>query len=237
MLKSFFLFLVATISIVNFSHAQAASYTDPAQAYKRILSEKGSEGSFQRIGNFKVVGTSFLYGGNLLSNVYFKNGSVKNVMITYDTYRQELSFNMGSGDNTLINQLNGLDSFTIRADENTVYKTDLRFVNVEQFDTTQKLFLQKVATGPRFNLYKSYKSDLSYVSTNYIQSELRQFDLNYDYYYTDIQSPGLKKLKTGSRAVKKEFNDIKDISFIVDVKGYNSNPELSLIKVFTHLNN
>ena len=195
-----FAILSAVIFFYSFNDvkAQAASYSDPAQAYLRVLLEKGGESNQQQVGTFKVVGTSFLYGGNLIGDVYFKNGSAKNVLITYDTYKQSLGVNAGDDGKALMKQLEELDSFVLKAGPKTEFKTDLKFISILPLDSSKKLFLQRVVTGPRFNLYKAYTSDLGYVSTNYIQSELRQFDLNYTYYYTDNTKPGLKKLKLSS---------------------------------------
>ncbi len=233
-------FICSALLTSTIVFGQAASYFDPAQAYLRLLLEKGHEGSQQQIGNFKVVGTSNLYGGNHVGNVYFKNWHVKHALLTYDTYKQVVAINVGQDDKSLIKEVNELDSFILKAGEKTDFKSDLKFINVAQFDSSKKFFLQIVSMGPRFNLYKAYKTELGYVSTNYIQSELRQFDLNFEYFYTDSQKTGLRKLKIAPGAVKKEFKsikDIKDISSITDSDEYNYNIELSMIRIFSVLNN
>jgi hypothetical protein len=74
------------------------------------------------------------------------------------------------------------------------------------------------------------------VSTNYVQSELRQFDINYDYYYTDAQKPGLKKLKKNGDGIKKEFKTVRDLSVVAELSDYALNPEEVLQKVFMELN-
>jgi hypothetical protein len=216
--------------------SQATMYLDPALVYQKLMLEKGGEANVQKIGNFKVKGTQYLYGGYQTGDVYFKNGSIKNVSVSYDTYRQLLAIHVGDKGQSLVKQLNELDSFFLKADQNTSFKTDLKFVNVGQYDSTKKVFLQVVSSGPRFNLYKAYKSDLAIVSENYIQSDLRQFDLNYEYYYIDAKSPGLKKLKQSAKALKKEFGDIKDISSIVNDEGFGRHLEASLMKIFSLIN-
>ncbi len=240
-MKYLILSLLLLITITNHINGQstlgqASNYQDPAQALQKIMMQKSERGSLQLIGNYKVLGSSYLYGGNQVGDVYFKNGNVKNVLVTYDTYRQLLEINIGKGDKSLIKTLNELDSFTINAGEKPD-QPELKFVSVTQFDSSKKLFLLRVVMGSRFNLYKSYTSELGYVSDNYIQSELRQFDLNYMYYYTDNLKPGLKKLKASVSAIKKEFKDVKDVSSVVKQDDYNLNPELALIKVFSQLNN
>jgi hypothetical protein len=236
MKKSLILFSTLLLSISGL-HAQQGSYSDPAQAYLRLLLEKGTgETDAQYVGNFKVRGTSYLYGGNLWGNAYFGNGSAKNIQITYDTYKQVLALNSGDASKSMVKQLNDLDSFSLTASDKTDFQTDLHFINASLVDSSKKMFLQVIYSGPRYSLYKAYKSELGYVSTNYVQSELRQFDLKYDYYYSDSQKPGLKKLRTTSNAVKKEFKSITDVSPFVDEEGFSSNPEKALVKVFSAIN-
>ena len=226
--------LFSFVILTNVS-AQATTYYDPAEAVLRILMHKNQTKDRQLIGSFKVLGTSYLYGGNQIGDVYFKNKTVKNVLVTYDTYRQLLEINIGKGDASLKSTLPELDSFRIRNITPEI-REELTFISVTQLDSTKKIFLQRVVTGPRFNLYKAYTSDLDYVSENYIQSELREFKLNYVYYYTDKLNPGLRKLKNSSAGIIKEFKPIKDISRIVDKDSYNNNPETTLINVFAELN-
>jgi hypothetical protein len=102
--------------------------------------------------------------------------------------------------------------------------------------STDKIFLQVMAKGPRFTLYKAYKSTLEIVSSNYVQADLRQFDLNYDYYYTDTQNPGLKKLKKNKDAIRKEFKNVKDLSTFAELENFAQIPDEVLKSVFNVLN-
>ena len=92
-------------------------------------------------------------------------------------------------------------------------------------------------TGKRYSLYKRYKSDLGYVSTNYVQSELRQFDLLFDYFYTDTEGKGVKKLKPNVSSIIKEFKSVKDISSVLTNDAFAVNPDDALKKAFDFLNN
>ena len=69
-------------------------------------------------------------------------------------------------------------------------------------------------------IYKSYTSTLGTVSTNYVQSDLCQFDLLVDYYYSDNAKPGLKKLRLSSKAIKAEFKDIADLTEILNKEDF-----------------
>lgn len=232
----YFLFLLLNIVTIPDVDAQSARYFDPGQAFLRMAIEKGGIETFQRMGNYKVLGTSFLFGPGQVGDIYFKNGHAKNVFVSYDTYKQLLAVNTDDAGKALVKQLNDLDSFTLKATNNSVFKIDLHFINASQLDATQKAFFQKVVTGPRFNLYKAYKSDFGYVQSEQLNTEYRQFELLVEYFYTDIKTPGLKKLKTASNAVKKEFKNIKDVSAIADHEDYDKALELNLIKVFEVIN-
>jgi hypothetical protein len=217
--------------------AQQLSYSDPATAYMRLLLEKSGEGSYQQIGNFKVVGTSYLYGPKLAGDIYTPKEKATNIQLSYNTYNQQIEAYQNNSERPIIMKLAEVDSFRLIAARNADFKEDLLFVNATKLDPSKKFFGQVVASGKRFNLYKAYKSELGYVSTNYVQSELRQFDLNFDYYYSDSAKAGLKKLKVTPGGLKKEFNEIADITTFANDEELGTNPEYALRKIFTVLNN
>ncbi len=113
----------------------------------------------------------------------------------------------------------------------------MKFVYGSVLGSADKCYYEEIYTGKRFSVYKRYKSDLGYVSSNYIQSELRQFDLGYEYFYTDTESKVVKKLKPNAGSVIKEFKNIKDLSPVADNDAFTVNPEDALRKIFNYLNN
>jgi hypothetical protein len=66
---------------------------------------------------------------------------------------------------------------------------------------------------------------------------LRQFDLNFDYYYTNQADQKIKKLKLNSSAIQKEFKTKTGITEFFQSEEFSNNPEQALIKVFQFLNN
>ena len=232
-----FLFVANFILLLNIASAQQLSYSDPATAYMRLLLEKSGEGSYQQIGNFKVVGTSYLYGPKLAGDIYTTKERATNIQLSYNTYNQQVEAYQNNSEKPIIMKLADVDSFRLIAARNSDFKEDLLFVNANKIDASRKFFAQHVIAGKRFNLYKAYKSELGYVSTNYVQSELRQFDLSYEYYYSDSTKPGLKKLKVTPGGLKKEFNEIADITSFANDEELSTNPEYVLGKIFVVLNN
>lgn len=230
-----FLSLIVAMLTIKIIVAQAASFTDPAQAYYRILLEKNASATI-RIGSYLVKGTPYLFGENNFSIVYLQNTPVQKIIVNYNTYTQELEI---FTDNK-VNKINSeeLDSFLLKPlPESEGFNKPLLFVNGKYlYDKAKNQFYQNVATANRFSLYKKYYSDLGYVSTNYIQSELREFDLKYDYYYTDTTTKMLKKLKLSNGSIIKEFKKIKDVSSVIGDEQIISNPEAILTKVILYLN-
>jgi hypothetical protein len=74
------------------------------------------------------------------------------------------------------------------------------------------------------------------MTTNYIQAELRQFDISYEYLYKSSSEKSVKKLKASRSAVLKEFKAVKDLSSNFDNEAFVGNPESTLKKVFEELN-
>jgi hypothetical protein len=229
-----FLFLPFLFCCFNATSQQAA-YTDPAEAYvKLVLDNQNNPNEYTRIGTFKVKGTQMLYGGKQQGSVFTPSGSGNNVTLSYDTYYQQLQIAQG-GQNILLKDCKEVDSFsmTVKIDE---VEQVLNFINASQLKPGSNFFLQKVVPDGRFRLYKKYTSELGYISTNYIEPGLRQFNLNYEYYYIDTAKNELKKLKPNINSIVKEFKQVKDVSPLLDKETFNFNPEAAIVKVFTDLN-
>jgi hypothetical protein len=194
-----------------------------------------NENSFKRVGGYKVKGTPYLFGGAYKGDVYAKKQVGTQVTIGYDTYQQQLEVYLGSKD-PIVKGFTEVDSFVLRRDSSTLFKEDMFFVNANLLDSTKKFFAMRVYEGTRFSLYKAYYSVLGVVSENYVQTELRQFDLNYDFYYRDNQKPGLVKIKLSPKFLRNEFKEWLNVSSILDLESLNRNPQTELLKIFTSLN-
>jgi hypothetical protein len=229
-----FLTLAVLFASLN-AISQQAAYTDPAQAYNKIvLDNHGNVNEYTRIGAFKVQGTQMLYGGKQTGTVFTSSGTGNNVTLSYDTYYQRLEIMQGA-QNVMVKEAKEVDSFNLTIKINEVEQL-LKFINAGQWKAGSNFFLQEVVTGGRFRLYKKYTSELGMVSTNYIEPGLRQFDLNYEYYYVDTNAKELKRLKPNINSIIKEFKAVKDVSPLLDKENFNYNPEIAMIKVFNELN-
>ncbi|MEO7922510.1 MAG: hypothetical protein ABIR30_02445 [Chitinophagaceae bacterium] len=213
-------------------------WTDPALNHNRLLQQKTSEGAYKLIGPYKVTGTQFLYGEHHKADMFATEAQAFNIFVSYNTYNQEVEFYSTSNpDKALVKEPGEVDSFTIHQDIELEINNPLKFVYGKHLGTNDKFYYQEVYKGERFSLYKRYKSELGIVSNNYIQNDLRQFDLTYEYYYTDTQKKGLKKLKANYSTVIKEFKDVTDLSTSMTSDEFDVNKEAALRKAFEYLNN
>ena len=229
-------FLLITISA---SLAQASgALGDNALNYNRLIIEKTSEGMYKLIGAYKVIGTSYLFGEKNKGNLFSTEAKAFNVFLSYNTYNQEVEFySTANPDRPLIKEPGTVDSFFINSNESLGISSALKFVYGSHLWSSEKAYFKEIYAGKRVSLYKRYKSDLGYVSSNYVQSELRQFDLLYDFFYTDSETKTIKKIKLNSSSINKEFKSIKDVSSTIDNDELSANPEEALKKVFAYLNN
>lgn len=215
-----------------------SGYMDNALNYNRLLREKTADGVYKVIGNFRVVGTPYLYGEKNKGNLFSPEAKAYNIYLSYNTYNQEVEFYSTSNpDKPLVREPGTVDSFVIHDNIELGISKPIKFVYATHIGASDKFYYQEIVSGGRFSLYKRYKSELGFVSSNYVQSELRQFDMTYDYYYTDNTSKGVKKLKATPGSVTKEFKNIKDVSGVATLDSFSMNPEETLIKVFSILNN
>jgi hypothetical protein len=212
-------------------------WTDPALEHNKLLQQQSSDGMYKMIGTFKVVGSSYLFGEHNKADMFGIEAKAYNIFISYNTYNQEVEFySTGNPDKPLVKEPGDIDSFIIQQNIALGITRNLKFVYGSILGAKDKYYFQEVCTGGRFNLYKRYKSELGYVSSNYIQSELRQFDLEFEYYYSDTGSKGLKKIKPNAYSVIKEFKEIKDLSSIISIDAFTVDPENEFRKAFEYLN-
>ncbi|MBL7738596.1 MAG: hypothetical protein JNK14_05205 [Chitinophagaceae bacterium] len=229
------LFAIIFSLSLSASFAQQASYFDPAQAYNRLLIEKNS-GTYRQVSNFKVTGTAYLFGEKNNGAIYTPNETGKDIFITYDTYTQHVIFYPSANGPALTKEPGSVDSFIINKNPEAMLDHDILFVYGSTLGVKDKVYFQAIARGKKANLYKKYTSELGVVSTNYIQSELRQFNINVDYYYADSTGKGLKKLKISSKNITKEFAGIKDLSGIINEDDLTANRENELTRLFGEMN-
>lgn len=218
--------------------SQAQQNIDLAINHNKLLREKQGDGVYKLIGTYKVIGTSFLFGEKNKGNLFTPETKAYNIGLSYNTYNQEVEFYSTSNpDKPLIKSPGEVDSFFFLANPELELTHNIKFVYGTHLNSTEKAYFMEVYAGKRFSIYKRYKSELDYVSSNYIQSDLRQFELTRDYFYYDSEKKAIKKIKPNESNVIREFRDVKDLSGIVSADAFTTNPDGAFIKLFSYLNN
>lgn len=210
---------------------------DNALNYNRLIQQRTEDGVYKLVGVFKVIGTSYLFGEKNKGDLFTPDTKAYNISLSYNTYNQEVEFYSTSNpDKPLVKEIGTVDSFLLKENAEHFITRPLKFVYGPLLGSSEKTYFLEIYAGPRFSVYKRYKCDLGYVSTNYIQSELRQFDLLYEYHYADSAKSGLKKLKANVSNIISEFKKVKDISPVLTVNEFSVDQEAALRKAFEYLN-
>lgn len=230
------LYLFFALLLINYtSKSQAVSFLDPGQAFLKMRLEIDDQ-TFTRIGNYKVTGTQYLFGNQVVGDIHTDVQVGKSVAISYNTYNQTLEIPFENG--FLAKKANEVDSFTFLKGDVTFFKEDLHFISTKKFNVKKDFFLLKVFEGPKYSLYKHYFSDLGIVSTNYVQSDLRQFNLKFEYYYFDHNLPEIKlqKLKTNKTTLSKIFSFSNEVLGLIKGDDFDGNKEDYLKILFLKIN-
>ncbi len=204
---------------------------DPAYAYNKYLVLHG-ERNFTKVGIYRVLGTYYLMGEKHPGAMYSKTETALNIKLSYNTYNQEVAFISSSNlNNPLVKEAGTLDSFRLQKD--SLITEDMLFVYGGLLGSNEKAYFRQM-TDPSQNLvlYKKYKSVLASTS-NYIEADIREFELEVSYYYYNKEKKEFSRLKTGYNAVKKELGFIRNFDTVLDKELLRTNPEAALINLIS----
>jgi len=211
------------------------AWSDPALNHNKMLI---GEGKYLLIGPYKVKGSPYLLGQQHSGDIFSAAEKAWNISLSYNTHNQEVEFfSTSNPGQPLVKEPGTLDSFILHANPAAGIAGPLKFIYGSILGTDDKAYFLEIFTGKRYSVYKKYRSELGYDTDNYGQSELRIFELQYDYFYKDNETKGIKKLKKNSVQVIKEFSSIKDLSVILTPEGFTAYPDEALRKAFEYLNN
>lgn len=229
-LVSFFC-LVSLLCNAQFNN----SFVDPALAYNKVNGEKMDGVGYVNVGSFKVKGSPYIYGETLKGDVYHSGKIASGVVFKINNYSKELQVTTDVPGKYFMVSIDDLDSLVLPAVKNEFLAADIKFISSKAKDAKLKCFLEPLQKGERYTLYKSYSTELAIPSDNYVQSDLRIFDLQVQYYYADNQNPGsLKSVKANKKGLGKTFKgtNASEILENIDMSG---NQDLALTKFFTFL--
>ncbi|MBK6937747.1 MAG: hypothetical protein IPH18_13310 [Chitinophagaceae bacterium] len=206
--------------------SEMRGWTDPALQHNKLLQEQTGDGMYKLIGPYKVIGSSFLFGEPLKGDMFSPGTKAYNIKLSYNTYNQEVGFlSVQNSGTPLVKEPGDLDSFIIQRDTALDIQFPMKFIYGSLLGVKDKAYYLELFKGDKFNLYKKYSSELGINTSNILQSELRQFDLNYEYYYAETGVKGLKKIKANANGFIKEFKRIKDLTGLIGENNFAVNPE------------
>jgi len=235
-MRKSFLFAAMLTAIAGYSQAYNGSYNfrgDPATNYNKHMVGH-SERTYVQIGPHKVLGTYFLFGSNHLGNIYSPEQKAENIHLSYNTYNQQLEFTSTSNpDKPLVKEPGELDSFVLRSD--SLIENDMFFVYGSVLGSTDKAYFQRITDPSKKEvLYKRYKSAIG-VPTNYVEADMRQFEMEISYYVYNRETKDFHRLKHNYQAIKKEYGSVPNFASLVTKPEVESNPEKALRKLFNSL--
>ena len=141
-MKKLFLFLIVCSCAFELN-AQAAAYTDPAQAYLRLALEKNAGGGESvRVGTYKVIGTPYLFGEQHLGSIYTKDGNASNIKLSYNTYNQQIEVYNEGQTRPIVKEWNTIDSFYIQPGKTAEFSQPLFFIGAVHIGSTAKCIFQ-----------------------------------------------------------------------------------------------
>ncbi len=232
-----FIYFVLFIFLFSASaQSQFLSYVDPAAAYNKLMLDQSERSStYDLIGRYKVQGTPYLFGETTGDVFGSDNTASKNINFRYNTYSQTLEIVTNEKGQYITKKLEEINSFTMIVTDASFFKSNLNFISGTLLDSSKNNFMQVVSLGKNVNLYKAYYTSLGVVSTNYVQSELRKYELLFEYYYSNPNKfAGLKKIKVSRKWIEKEFAGYNIQELASNDKSQNS--ENYLKRIFARIN-
>ena len=241
MKKRFLVYLSMLLASAAFAQSgiitPTVGWVDPVLNHNRLLREQMGEGVYKLIGPYRVIGSSYFFGERNKGTIYSTDATAVNIPLGYNTYTQEVEFISPSNPGQpLIKSPGEVDSFVFLANKTMGLEADMRFVYGKYLGSTEKAYFLELAIGAKAGIYKRYKADVGYVSSNYVQSELRQFDLLYDYFVYNASTRTLKKVKNSYNGLLKELTAFGNVAAVFTSEAYNLNPDQALKQAISLIN-
>jgi hypothetical protein len=223
-------YLVAFLVI---STNQLFSQTDMAYNPLLALNISGNDQgqTHRQIGNYKIKGSSYLFNNVFQATVYHNTQIFSGKKATYDTYYQKIE-NADEAGNMTAFELSDADSFKVvyvDAENGNNYNKTFIHSSIADSSLKKPVFLEKLATGPKFSLYKFHTSTLEdYVSSIAQTTGYKQFKQKTEYYYISPETKKLTKLKLTESDLKKALGNISPVNALFEDSFYNE-PESAVV--------
>lgn len=190
---------------------------------------------YKRVGAFKVKGNSLVLEGNNVTDLYSSLGPGANLPLVFDAYSQDLSIMLANRTEVVKLTFDEVDSFIVKVDTDKKYLEPTMFLNAYKLDPSKKMYMQRLATGPKYSLFKSFFTELRPAASDLAQTNVREFEIVSEYYYLPAKGTEFIKIKKNAKAIKKLFESEKDSIEKLE-KNFDQNFEPTLVTFFEALN-
>jgi hypothetical protein len=191
---------------------------------------------FKRIGNYKVKGNSYLLMGANVSDLFTTLGFGVNMPLVFDTYTQEVSIMQENKTDIIKLSLEELDSFFVKIDNDKKFAQPAFFINASKMEAGRKMYLQRLTSGAKYSLYKSYRAELRPAALDVAQTNVKEFEITSEYFYLDNETKKtFIKIKPNTASLKKQFTDDTAALALLDNTN-KENLEEHLVSFFDKLN-
>ena len=174
---------------------------------------------YQRIGVYKVRGTPYVLKGANLCDVYTPLGLAKNLPIVFDAYTKDVNVLLENSVNMVKLNPADVDSFIVLKDNGNGFAPGVVFLNAEKIDPSVKLYMQRIANGPKLQIYKAFTTELRPAAMDVAQTNVREFEIMGEYYFRQGNSKELVKVKKNLKSLQAIYKDspaalkaLKDVS-------------------------
>ena len=212
-MKIFTTFCCLTLSLVLCFATSSLSAQDMMVFQSNMRSKATSKfyaEEFQRIGNYKVKGNSYLFKGANVSDLFTTLGYGVNMPVVFDTYTQKVSVMQANKTDIVTLSFDELDSFIVKIDNDKRFTRPATFINANKIEPGKKLYLERLATGAKYSLYKSYKAEMERAALDVAQTNLMEFQIRSEFYYLPAGASEFIKIKPNLSSLKKQFANDPD---------------------------
>lgn len=143
------IFLITIFLLKVSAQSPVLPCCDAAQLINNILIEKNE---FYSIGDFKVLGSPFLFGGDQMGTVYSSTAGIHDIKMRYNVYTQFLETTINSDKGMVSIDLENIDSFILAA--NKEHAGELKFISRSLFSAGKNGYLLVLKRGNIYSLYK-----------------------------------------------------------------------------------
>lgn len=208
--------------------------TDAIGNFNKHIIEKWTH-EYIRIGQYKVKGTPYLLGESFPGNItYMNGGTVMEVNILYDIYKQEAGVDI---DGQMMETDKDVKEFMLVFPEKfgggkLLFRSSAYFGQPELKTYFNVLYDE----GEKVALLKVYKSKLIGDPANLYSKELKIFEQYYEYFLFDKNAKTFNKIKLREKEILKQLNDSGKLKNYVKAHSLDLTKEKDVIALITEHN-